>query len=280
MFTGKSIHASIHRMGGLPSYVKCAWALCTLGQLIVLVVLFWKGNYRKVPLFTSYISLNLCQVGLLLAAYSVWGFTSEPIKALAWLSEYITLIAAALATTEILEVTLRPYQGIWGLGWRALAFVSAVVVILVALAARGHWASARWFELDRGYHLTFATAVTACLLIVRYYSIEVPSAYKMILGGFCFYSCVQVLIYTIIQALLHKTFYDFGPIWQFSALLSFTAVQVIWVTALRKPLPVEARVAASLSDSDYQRLSPEINEQLRLLNEKLLRLWKMEASSH
>jgi hypothetical protein len=30
-------------------------------------------------------------------------------------------------------------------------------------------------------------------------------------------------------------------------------------------------------DSDYQRLSPEINERLRGLNEKLLRLWKLEA---
>jgi hypothetical protein len=32
-------------------------------------------------------------------------------------------------------------------------------------------------------------------------------------------------------------------------------------------------------DDDYQRLSPEINEDLRRLNEKLLRLWKLEALS-
>jgi hypothetical protein len=42
-------------------------------------------------------------------------------------------------------------------------------------------------------------------------------------------------------------------------------------------LPVENRKPASSSDADYQRLSPEINEDLRRLNEKLLRLWKLEG---
>ena len=59
--------------------------------------------------------------------------------------------------------------------------------------------------------------------------------------------------------------------------LSFVVVLSIWVAALWKPLPIEAREAAPPSDSTYQRLSPEINVRLRELNEKLLRLWKLEA---
>jgi len=51
----------------------------------------------------------------------------------------------------------------------------------------------------------------------------------------------------------------------------------IWVVAVRKPFAAEDRQVASLSDSEYQRLSPEIDEQLRRVNEKLLRLWKLEA---
>jgi len=147
----------------------------------------------------------------------------------------------------------------------------------VAMAARGHWASTKWFELDRGYHLTFAAAVIACLLLIRYYSIQVPAAYKMILGGFCLYSCTEILINTVLQSLLKKAFYDYQPIWQSSTMLSFIVVLFVWVAALWKPLPVDARQATPPSDSIYQRLSPEINERLRELNEKLLRLWKMEA---
>ncbi|MHB8502870.1 MAG: hypothetical protein ACYDCG_06170 [Candidatus Acidiferrales bacterium] len=267
-------------MSSLPLSVQLIWACSTLAQLMVLVLLFMKGNSRKVPFFTAYIALNICQAGFLLVLYSISGISSAHTVAIAWVSECITLLAQALAATEILGITLRPYPGIWGLGWRAIAVTSALVVIVVALTSHGQNVQERLFELNRGYHLTFATAFIACLLLVRYYSIRVPAAYKMILGGFCFNSCVEVLIYTFIQILFHEGFEVHQPTWQFLTTLSFVAALFIWMVALRKPFPAEDRQIASLSDSEYQRLSPEINEHLRVLNEKLLRLWKMEARQH
>jgi hypothetical protein len=158
-----------------------------------------------------------------------------------------------------------------------LAFTSALVILIVALATHGVWAVATWFELNRGYHLTFAAAVIACLLLVRYYSIPVPAAYKMILGGFCLYSCTEILIHTVLETLAKKWFDAYEPFWQSAPTLSFVVVQFIWVAALWKPLPIEVRKAPPPSNSVYQRLSPEINERLRELNEKLLRIWKLEA---
>ncbi|MGC2528930.1 MAG: hypothetical protein WA639_14360 [Candidatus Acidiferrum sp.] len=160
-----------------------------------------------------------------------------------------------------------------------MTVTSGLVVLLVALAARGHWGVARWFQLDRGYHLTFATALIACLLLVRYYSIPVPTAYKMILGGFCFYSCTEILVNTFLQGFFRRNFFLHQAAWQYLTMSSFLIVQMIWAVALWRPLPVDDRLAASPSNADYQRLSPEINEHLRLLNEKLLRLWKVEARS-
>src|SRR5271167_634150 len=164
-------------MSGFPLPVLRLWACSVLAQLLVLALLFIKGNFRKLPYFTAYVVLNICQAGFLFFVYSHSWSNPQTSGTLAWVSECITLLAQALATTEILEITLRPYQGIWGLGWRALTVVSGIVVLLVALAAQGHWAVARWFELDRGYHLTFASALIACLLLIRYYSIPVPRAY-------------------------------------------------------------------------------------------------------
>ncbi len=263
----------------MPLSVQLIWACSTFAQLIVLVLLFLKGNSRRVPLFTAYVALNICQAGFLLLLYLVPGISSAATISLAWASECITIIAQALATAEILGITLKPYPGIWGLGWRALASTSAFVVLVVALTSRGHSAQERLFELNRGYHLTFATAVIVCLLLVRYYSIRVPTAYKMILGGFCLNSCVEVLIYSIVQALFHEGFAVHQAMWQFLTTLSFVAALVIWVVAVRKPFPAEDRQIAPLSDSEYQRLSPEINEHLRQLNEKLVRLWRLEARS-
>jgi hypothetical protein len=258
-------------MGGFPVPVLWLWGCSVLAQLFVLTLLFLKGNSRKLPFFTAYVALNICQAAFLLVVYShSWKETVT----LAWTSECLTLLAQALATTEVLKITLRPYQGIWGLGWRALALTSAVVILLVALAARGHWASARWFEIDRGYHLTFASGLIAFLLLVRYYSISVPPAYKMILGGFCCFSCSQIVINTLLQAFFRREFFLHQGAWQLLSMSSFVAVQVVWAVALRKPLPVEDRQAASVSDPDYQRLCPQINAELRLLNATLLQFWK------
>jgi hypothetical protein len=264
-------------MSRFPLYVLLLWAGSAAAQLLVLVLLVPKRKFRRLPLFTTYAALNLCQIVFLVAVYSASRLTEGAAKDLAWYSECVTLFAQALATTEILKVTLRPYQGIWGLAWRALTFTSTVVLLLVAMATRGSWSAAKWFEINRGYHLTFATAVIACLLLIRYYSIQVPAVYKMILAGFCFYSCTEILINTVLETVLKKSFGDYQPIWQSATMLSFIVVLFIWAAALWAPLPVEARPPDSPADSMHGRLSPEINERLRELNEKLLRLWKQEA---
>ncbi len=264
-------------MSSFPPYVLVLWACSFLAQLLVLFLLFSRRSFRKLPFFGVYVTLDLLPAVFLVVVYSILGSDSGNARTLAWYSECITLLAQARATAEILKVTLRTYQGIWGLTWRVLTLTSALVVILVALLTRGAWESEKWFELNRGYHITFATAVIACLLLVRYYSVEVPSAFKMILGGFCFYSCTEILINTVLQALLKNEFQNYQSIWQSATMLSFLGVLSIWVAALRKPLPADAQQTPPPSDSIYQRLSPEINDRLRELNEKLLRLWKLEA---
>ena len=40
-------------------------------------------------------------------------------------------------------------------------------------------------EADRGYHLIFAAALTARLLLIRYYGIQVATVYHVV-GGFLF----------------------------------------------------------------------------------------------
>jgi hypothetical protein len=267
-------------MSSMPLSVEVIWACSASGQLVVLLLVLSKGNFRRIPFFTIYTILNLCQAAFVLALSFIPGIASGTFTTLAWISECVTLLAQALAATEILRLTLRPYAGIWGLAWRALAATSTLVVMLVVLTSQSHGVLQAWFEINRGYHLTFATALMACLLLVRYYSIPVPSAYKLILGGFCINSCAEVLINTLIQILFHKGFAVHQAVWQFLTTLSFVVAVAIWAVALRRAFPAEVCKTANLSDSEYQRISPEINEQLRLLNERLQQLWKMEASSH
>jgi hypothetical protein len=246
-----------------------------------MALLLLNGKFRKLPLFTAYIGLNLCQAALIYVMLTYWHPPSDSStnRIVSWVSEAATLIVQALATTEVLRLVLNPYRGIWGLAWRILAGISTLVVIFVAFdAARNvDWAIV---VADRGYHLTFASAVLACLLFIRYYSVVVPPAYKLILGGFCFYSCMMILINTVIQVVWYRNNAYMEPVWQAGTILSFAVVQAVWAVALWKPLPVEARRQNMDSASLYLGVSPVINEQLRLLNEKLMRLWKLEARPH
>lgn len=267
-------------MSSFPLYVLVLWGCSFAVQLVALILLCREGNYRKMPLFALYTALNVAQAGFLVYVYQTYGVQSPKSEDLAWSSETITLAAQAMAATEILWIVLRPYKGIWGLAWRLLAVTFFSVVTTVTWSTYSTWAFAKWFDLDRGYHLTFSVAMITCLVFIRYYAVAVPRAYKIILMGFCFYSCTEVLIDTVFRAVFYGHAREHQALWQFATMFSFVVVLMMWVAALMKPLPAESRQMAISSDAEYQRLSPEINEQLRLLNEKLLRLWKMEARSN
>jgi hypothetical protein len=268
-------------MNALPPCVRWLWAFSVLSQLVVLALLLLKGNFRKLPFFTTYVGLNLCQAALIYIMLTYWHPESDSstYKIVGWVSEAATLVVQALATTEVLRLILNPYRGVWGLAWRILAGISTVVVLFVFVDAAQNvdWAIV---VADRGYHLTFATAVIACLLFIRYYAVVVPPAYKWLLAGFCFYSCTIILINTVIQVIWYHNHPYTEPLWQAVTLLSFAIVQVVWAAALREPLPVEVRRQSGASNALYLSVSPVINEQLRLLNEKLMRLWKLEARPH
>ncbi len=264
-------------MRGLPHSILWSWASSVLFQLVLLYFLLSGKKFKRLPFFLVYVLLNLCQVAFLIAVYSAYNFNSTIANTMGWYSEAVTYFAQILATIEILWLTLRPYRGIWGLAWRALATVSAVAIVLVISTTHHTWTAAGLFQFNRGFHVTFATAVIACLLVVRYYSIPVPRAYKLLLAGFCLYSTMDALVNTVLQTIFYRTYIAFQPLCELLTLLSFLLSLAIWIVALRKPLPPDLPAASASADPRYQELSPEINEQLRRLNERLLDLWKMEA---
>jgi len=49
---------------------------------------------------------------------------------------------------------------------------------------------------------------------------------------------------------------------------------VFWWLALRKPLPTPAPAPALLSQQVYDEVSPQVNERLRALNQRLLEMFK------
>lgn len=259
--------------------VRWVWELSVVAQIIVCAVLFLKGNFRRVPGFTAYVVSNICQAGLLFAIYDHFGFRSRMALASAWLSQLITLLLRVLATSELLRLILKPYRGIWGLGWRLLGLVFAGV-FSVALIDSGRNPSLAIVLADRGFHLAFGVALVACFLFVHYYSIPFHPVYKALLGGFCCYSCAVSLADTIGRTLLLRGNTNFEVVWQLTTMIAFVAVLLVWAVALFTPLP-EPGQPVDLEDAKrlYWETSAQVNERLHLLNEELNRLWKRKSTN-
>jgi hypothetical protein len=264
-------------MSGLVQSVQWVWGISVATQVFVCALLLFRGHFRKIPVFTAFVAANVCQSGLLYVIYTQFGFGSRAALVLAWVSEACLLLLLTLATMEVLHVVLGPYRGIWGLGWRVLAVVFGVVILYAGIEA-GRNVSWAIVLADRGFHLAFAVALVACLLLIRYYSIPVESTYKVLLGGFCFYSCTVVLANTVGHALTLRGVATVEPVWQLTKTVAYAVVQGAWAVALWKAAPAAEKSPRLVAASLYRQLSPQINERLGLLNEHLNQIWEPKAT--
>jgi hypothetical protein len=170
--------------------------------------------------------------------------------------------------TEIFRLVLKPYRGIWALGWRLLAVASGAVLVYAVVDAGG---SVRLAipKADRGVMLAFAVALVGLFLLVRYYSIPMQPVHKALLGGFCFYSCVAVLISTLLERIFVPQSAYHESIWNSATLVSYFAVLVVWAAALRSSLPTVEEGPSLLPGAVYNEVTPLVHARLRLLNDRL-----------
>ena len=250
------------------------WAANFLVLLAICALLFIRGYFRRLPFFTAYVVLNLCQATCMYAIYHYYGDKSTTAYIAGWSSEAITLVARLCATVEVLRLALMRYRGIWALTWRLLAVICPMVLVLVGFASKR---DAIWIvmEADRGYHLIFAVALVLCLALIHYYPIRVEPVYRTLMSGFCWYSCVKILINTVVQAFLYSQYVQYWSIWQILVISSYLLVLLLWASALFDPLPA-IKQQVLLPHSVYTHVSPEINGQLQAMNRQLMNFWKTE----
>jgi hypothetical protein len=255
--------------------VEVPWAASFAMQLALCGILVILRNVRRLPFFTAYICLNVAQGLFLYAIYQHYGQYSHAAFLAGWSSETITLLARLLATVEILHLVLIPYRGIWGLAWRLVAGTSVVVLICVVATSQEDPQLAV-MRADRGFNLIFAAALISCLALIRYYSIRIESAYKSLLVGFCFYSCVKILLDTVLYDFLYHQHLQYTSLWQILSVSPYLLVLLFWMVALAHPLPARREQYSVLPTSVYGRISPEINLQLQAINTQLMNFFKIE----
>ncbi|MBZ5526622.1 MAG: hypothetical protein LAN71_01795 [Acidobacteriia bacterium] len=243
-----------------------------IGILAVLAVLLRSGNGRNYPFFTAYQASNLVQATILLLAYRKFGYVTIAAFAVYWTTQGVVLVLRGLAVAELCRGVLGRFTGIWALAARVL-LACASAIILYAVAVSDWHGDKAVTEASRGLELAIAGVVVSLFLFSRYYQVPFSRQNRALAAGFCLYSCAVVL---------HNTFGDFVSLRLFNfynigMMLVFCLSLAIWGRALRIPIPAQAQLPPLLEDDSYQQLSPAINARLRILNDRLISAWKVEA---
>lgn len=247
------------------------WASGSVLLLVVCVFALRRRLYLRLPLFTAYLFLVLLrEPGAWWAYYG--GYAPRTAFFYYWLTQAVLLAARGAATAEIAWRILRDYRGVWALAWRLLCLVMMVLLVIAAGDSyrNAYWIFAFILTAERGFEVTATVILIALLTLTSYYRIRLEPAQRMVALGLCFYSVVQVLNNSF-RLWLPQYFHLPSTI----RVVSFDVALVIWWLALRKPLPLAGPLPALLRQEVYEEFSPQVNNQLRELNQRLLEILKV-----
>ncbi len=256
-------------------FQQAIWAVNTATSVFLLVLLVLRKNYRKYPVFTFYIFVNLALSISLFTIYRQWGFHSKASWFFAWGMTAVVICARALAVAELCRHILARYRGIWAFARRILLGSAGLVLLYSGVAARHQWKLALP-SAERGLELAIAAVIVLLFVFARYYEVHHNGTDRSLAIGFCLYSCFRALSDTILERYLD----DFATLWSLLGMLAFFASLFLWCWALRKSQTEAATEEYFLPAGAYQILTPQINLRLRSLNEQLSKIWKQEVTRH
>jgi hypothetical protein len=278
------------------SYLEIVLSWSTFGFLTVLCgLVFTRRAYRILPFFAAYSCTLLANsVGVSLI-YRMFGFNSLPAYYCYWILLLLNAAMRSLAIAELCRYKLRVYPGIWGLGWRLLAGLSALFLLHATLDTWGQPNRLAIYSLtlDRDLAIASVAILAALLLIHNYYGLSLEPLQRTIAAGICLICAVDVIGDTMVRGLFTGYLFPFfttnqssigsavirfygriNDLWSTIHLFSFMAAMGIWCYALRKPVPARAEDPELLPAEVYRELSPAINMRLATFNDRLVELLK------
>lgn len=251
------------------------WGVNAAAGIGLLIVLLARKNYRAYPIFTFYIVANLIASGFAYIIFRRAGLFSWTFWRLGWGMQVVVICARALAVAELCRHMLSRYVGVWGMAWRVLLGSAALVLLYSGVAGEYRW-DLVVSRADRSVELAIAVVLVGVLLFVRYYGVQIDSASRLLAVGFCFYSSFNVLNNTILERYLR----EYVGLWNVLGMAAYLTSLLLWTWALRVTHSEVERQQPLLSAEVYQTLVPQVNLQLRALNERLSEYWKPEATRH
>jgi hypothetical protein len=253
--------------------LNLAWALTTLLEGILLVLIVRRRVSYSHPAFSLYIVAVIAQSGAVAGSSWYWGPQSIQNFNIVWGSQAVVVCARWIAVTEITRKILAGYSGIWRMASRILFFLGVVILVYSVAASTNRW-DLMVLNADRAVELCIAAFVVGMLLFARYYRLEMGNLERQLAIGFCLYSCSWVLNVSMFQSWRDAT----GQWWNFFGVLSYFATLAIWIDGVRKTVAIRAPVMSPvLSLETYRDLARQLDTRLDALNRRLNQLFRSRS---
>lgn len=256
-------------MPGISAAQGFLWAATSALEALLFVLLVLRKQYKEFPFFSAYILGVLLQSALVFYSYGKWGYESLVSGKIAWISQGVAVLLRALVVAELCRRLAGPYRGVWALIWRTL-MVCATLVLGYSLVISKLSMPIAVLSADRGLELTIATVVVIVFLFAAYYGIVPQARVYFLAAGLCFYSC----FFVVNDSFLEHWMKAFTPVWNFAGMISFMVSLGLWFWGFLAPRFSEAATPHLLPEHIYRSLSPQLNQQLRRLNDRLSMFWQ------
>lgn len=251
------------------------WWFAIFLEFAVLGLALRRKLGRRLPFLVMYLSLLLANEFIMFCIFRITGISSKISIYTYWTLQALLISFRAIVVYEICRRILSPFGGVWRVVQPLLVVLAGGLVGFAALASRTgpyHFTNAV-LSGERGLELMVVAMLVAGLAFCRYYRLRIDGYLIWIALGLGFYSIVQVADNTFLQNWSGHWLSHFA-IWDALRHYSFDIALLMWIWALRKPLPVERPTPILLRGNQYETLSPVISQRLRELNGRLLEMWK------
>jgi len=226
------------------------WAITFLLECVVCFLAFRRRLYLQMRVFSTYLAILVVREVFLYWAYRVFGYSSRFVFYAFWLSQAIVLLLRAGSIAEIMWKASRGYPGFRMIaGWLA-ALASVLLIGRASWVVLHNVMNAPALILGVEHHVEFTAAVVLFLLFVLWIRYDVPLRQheKLIAVGLFAYSLVQEVNDAVAQHWVGPYFH-----WRDRVrVVSFMLVLIVWIVALRKPLPAPVVEPAPVPVSDIR----------------------------
>lgn len=246
------------------------WVFAASVEAGILVLALQRKLTQRLPLFVLYLAALVAFELFFFSIYGTVGFAWAPYFYTFWSAQALFILLRALVVYEVCRSILSPLAGVWRLVRPILFMVGSVLLLAMLISMSGSPLSIKTaIPLgQRGLEVAIAGLLISGLAFCRYYHVEVENYLAWIALGLGFHSVVQATDSTLLPWLS-----SFSA-WAMLSHASFDIALLMWLVALRKPLPAQQPARALWAHGEYEALSPQVTAQLRALNTRLLEIWK------